>query len=339
VGKSVESIQKKLLQRLKELGLPSAAIIGAFSSLAKAEPPGATKSASPLIQINLSKPFSPFYRYNPALVLGEPASIFAHSLLGVAIGGSDRIYAIGDEQVWIFEPDGRLARKWKAPEGASCLTVGQDERIWIGIPGHVEIYGKDGHRLGGFAVGGANRPAAVTSIKLLRDQVLIADSTARLIRRYNVDGKPMGELGTKGQPGFMLPNRSLDIAVDSNGMVWATDPGRHRISTWSLDGARVGYFGKFGHQNAEDFVGCCNPVNIAIAPDGKIVAGEKVAARVKVYSPEGKLLALIGSEHFDPGCSHFYLAVDSKGRIIIADHMRLKVKIFAPDTNEFVKAL
>ena len=70
-------------------------------------------------------------------------------------------------------------------------------------------------------------------------------------------------------------------------------------------------------------------MNIAVAPDGKIITAEKVIARVKVFDAAGKLLALIGPEHFDPQCIHLYLAVDSKGRIFVADPMRLEVKVFS----------
>jgi hypothetical protein len=337
VGASAESKQKKLLQRLKALGLPSAATIGAFFSLAKTGQPKAPQPSSPLLQITLSKPSVSSYGYKLDLVLGESAALFSRSLIGIAAGAKDRFYVLGDGSVFLFEPGGSLVRKWKAPEGTSCLTVGPDEKIWVGVPGRVEIYSSQGDRQGGFAVGEQHKPAAVTSIKILGGQVLVADAAARIIRVCSLDGKQMGALGTKGQPGFMLPNRSLDIAVDATGIIWATDPGRHRITSWNLDGVRTGYFGKFGQQKAEDFVGCCNPVNIAIAPDGKIVAGEKVAARVKVYSPEGRLLAIIGPEHFDPRCLHFHLAVDSKGRILVADPMCLKVKVFSPDANPGVR--
>jgi hypothetical protein len=81
--------------------------------------------------------------------------------------------------------------------------------------------------------------------------------------------------------------------------------------------------------NPEDFVGCCNPVNLASTPDGKVVTGEKMVARVKVYEPDGKLLAVIGPENFDPNCIHIHLAVDSKGRILAADPVRRQVNIFS----------
>ena len=71
--------------------------------------------------------------------------------------------------------------------------------------------------------------------------------------------------------GFMLPNKWLDIDVDAGGVVYATDTGRHQVTSWTLDGAPVGKFGRFGMLNAEDFVGCCNPVNLALLPDGGIV--------------------------------------------------------------------
>jgi hypothetical protein len=74
-------------------------------------------------------------------------------------------------------------------------------------------------------------------------------------------------------------------------------------------------------------------VNLAILPGGNIVTAEKVATRIKVFSPAGKLLALIGPEHFDPGCVHLHLAVDSKGRILVADPVRKQVQIFSASSS------
>jgi hypothetical protein len=78
----------------------------------------------------------------------------------------------------------------------------------------------------------------------------------------------------------------------------------------------------------EDFVGCCNPVNLATAPDGSIVTAEKVAARVKVFGRDRALLAVIGPEHFDPMCRHIHVAVDSTGRIVTADPERRTIAVF-----------
>jgi hypothetical protein len=117
--------------------------------------------------------------------------------------------------------------------------------------------------------------------------------------------------------------------VDTQGIVRAGDTGRHRVTSWKLDGEPLGYFGKFGQKNPEDFTGCCNPVNLAVTPDGMVVTAEKANARVKVYEPGGRLLAVIGSEYFDNSCSNVHLAVDSKGRILTGDPVRREIKIFS----------
>jgi hypothetical protein len=199
----------------------------------------------------------------------------------------------------------------------------------------VENYDAEGRRAGGFAAGDKDQPAAVTQIKAFGKEILVADAAARIIRRYDAKGAQLGLIGTANKTGsFMLPNKWLDFDVDAKGVVRATDTGRHQVSAWGLDGSRLGAFGKFGMQNPEDFVGCCNPVNVALTPDGKVVTGEKMVARVKVYSPEGKLLTIIGPENFDAKCVNIHLAVDSKGRILAADPVRRVVQVFSPAVRD-----
>jgi hypothetical protein len=344
-SKEKSAKRKALLERLNKSSFPPAALVGAFTSFANAafrahpEPQKKTPENASLVQISLSGPqpsAAPTHfeiEYSPALVLGTASSArtFRSSLSGIAVDAKDRIYVLGDGEVSTFAPNGDMLRSWKAPQGAACIGIGTDEKIYLGLSGRVEIYSAAGTRIGGFAAGENGRPAGVTSVKPWNQEILVADAAAKRIRRYDQNGKQIGEIGTQNKTGgFMLPNRSLDIDVDAGGAVLATDPGRHRVTSWSLDGTPAGHFGKFGLTKPEDFVGCCNPVNLAIAPDGKIVTAEKVISRVKVYSREGKLLALIGPEHFDPKCIHLHLAVDSKGRILVGDPVRLQVKIFSP---------
>jgi len=270
-------------------------------------------------------------RYTPSATLPGrgSASEFRRSLDGVAVGAGRVIHALGDDEVRVFDANGTVARSWKAPEKATCLAVGADGRVYVGSPGRVDVYDGTGKHTGGFAAGAKGQPADVTAIKVLRENVLVADAGARLIRRFDANGVERGLIGNQLKTGsFMLPNRSLDIDVDSAGAVYATDTGRHRVTSWTLDGAPIAAFGRFGQAKPEDFVGCCNPVNIALAPDGCVVTAEKVAARVKVFGPDRTLLAVIGPEHFDPMCIHIHLAVDSNGRIVAADPVRRTMTVF-----------
>jgi hypothetical protein len=339
---------KGFLERFRESRFPPAAIVGAFSSFvsaafgARREGSAGPPAVSPLIQTGLSSqkgaapapsPGDFEVEYSLSLVLGTRASAnpFRLSLSGVAVGPKDRIYALGDGEVRIFEPGGDLFRHWKAPEKASCLAVDPEDCVYIGVLGRVEIFNSLGRPLGSLAVGEAGGFADVTAVKTFGKEILVADATARFIRRYDANGKQLGEIGTQNKTrSFMLPNHSLDMDVDAKGVVRATDSGRHQVTSWILDGSPMGKFGKFGLSRPEDFVGCCNPVNIALAPDGKIITAEKVVARVKVYDPSGRLLAVIGQEHFDQRCVHLHLAVDSRKRIVVADPVQLEVKVFAP---------
>jgi hypothetical protein len=333
-----------ILERLQKSSFPLAAVLGAFTAFISSafkttkETPRKSQANVALVKLNFS-PTSPValsrqfeLNYSLALNVGASSSRpFRNSLLGIAVDDGDNLFALGDGEVRIFDPSGKIIRSWKAPEGALCLAVGSGDRICFGRSGHVEIYEASGRSLQSFAAGEPGKPAIITAIKFFGQEILAADAAARIIRRYDSKGQQIGIIGTQGKnQGFMLPNKSLDIAVDAKGVIRATDPGRHLVTAWTMDGKAIGRFGKFGMANPEDFVGCCNPVNLAITTAGNIVTAEKVAARIKVFDSEGKLLALIGPEHFDPQCRHIYLAADSKGRILAADTIRLEIKIFAP---------
>ncbi len=341
-----EMAQTGLLERFRKSWFPPAAVVGAFSAFVAAafrvrpspKAPGRS-SASPrvpgpsVLPVLSPSPAGPLEReYALSLFLGGSTSAhpFLRSLTGVAIGAGDRIYALGDGEIRIFESKGELVGTWKAPENAACLTVTADGVVYIGAADRVEIYDVGGIRRAGFTAGEKGRPATVTAIKVVQKEILVADAAARFIRRYDSSGNQSGTIGTNNKTGgFMLPNRWLDFDVDTKGIVHATDTGRHQVTAWTLGGSPVGAFGKFGMSRFEDFVGCCNPVNLAVTPDDKIVTAEKMVARVKVYETDGKLLALIGPEHFEPNCTHIYLAVDSKGRILAADPVRRAIRVFS----------
>ena len=270
--------------------------------------------------------------YSQSAVLGGAASPdrFLRSLTGIAVGPVDVICVLGDDEIRVFDPRGNRLRSGQAPAHAGCLAVGPDGRVYVGSPDRIDVYDAGGTHVTGFTAGEKDKPADVTAIAVVGTDILVADASARIIRRYGPDGRPRGLIGNQNKTGgFILPNRSLDVGVDARGVVYATDTGRHQVTAWALDGSPLGKFGKFGMSAPEDFVGCCNPVNVALTPDGKVVTGEKMVARVKVYDPDGTLLAVIGPEHFDPSTTHIHLAVDSRGRILAADPVRREVKVFS----------
>jgi len=270
--------------------------------------------------------------YAPVATIGGTAAAppFKRSLLDVALGPGDEVFAMGDGLVRQFAADGRALAQWPVTDTADCLTVASDGRVFVAGAGRVDIYGAAGARIGGFAVGDAAKPASLTAIRVLGTDVLVADASARLVWRVDAAGRVVNRIGDQQKTkAFILPNGRLDLAVAADGTVLVTDTGRHRVTFWALDGTPAGAFGKFGMADPADFVGCCNPVNLAVTLDGTIVTGEKMIPRVKVFERDGRLIGYIGPEHFDRMVTQIHLAVDSRGRILAGDPVRRTITVFA----------
>ena len=62
----------------------------------------------------------------------------------------------------------------------------------------------------------------------------------------------------------------------------------------------------------------------------KWIVSEKAGPRVKVYDPEGNLLAVVADDVFDPGAKNMDLAIDSRGRLYVADTVTLEICVFEP---------
>lgn len=331
------------LDRLGRSWFPPAAAIAAFAAFTAAAYRGRSTGPPPPPQVRpprtdpipslLPAPVLDLpRRYAESAILGGAASLhpFRRALAGVAVGGSTRIHALGDDEVRVYDAGGQLVGRWPVPEGSACLAAAGDGRVFVGSLGRVDVFDAEGRHAGGFTSGDVGKPAAVTAIRLFEDQILVADATARFIRRYDATGRQTGEVGSRNKTGgFILPNGWLDFGVSASGVVYAADPGRHRVTAWDLDGTALGGFGGFNQRDPRGFVGCCNPVNVALTPDGKIVTGEKMVARVKVYEPDGTLLAVIGPEHFDQMNTHLHLDVDADGRVVVADPERREVRVFS----------
>jgi len=128
-----------------------------------------------------------------------------------------------------------------AGDGAECLAVATDGRVYVAGAGRVEVFESGGRRIGGFVVGDAAKPPIVSAIAVRGTDVLVADASARIVRRFDAAGRQQNLIGDQGKTKtFMLPNGRLDLNVDAAGVVRVTDTGRHQVTAWTLGGAPIG---------------------------------------------------------------------------------------------------
>jgi sugar lactone lactonase YvrE len=261
---------------------------------------------------------------------GTGRAEFADALRGLAIGAKDQVYAVGDCDLKVFLPEGKWLRGWPTERPGYSVAVRASGTVYVGQAGQVQIFDPTGKLLDTWR--DADRLGLVTAIGFAGADVLLADAKERCIRRYDGAGKHRSDIGKgAGRRGFFIPNGHLDYAVDAENVIHAPNPGKHRVERYSLSGKLLGRFGRFDGRDPAGFSGCCNPTNIALTPEGLIVVTVKAEPGVKVYNAEGKLLAVISADEFDPRCKNMDVAVDSQGRIYVIDTARLHIGVYAPD--------
>ena len=264
---------------------------------------------------------------------GITPSQFHHALRGLAVDAAGHVYAVGDRVVRVYDEEGAVTGQWDTGLPGECVTLDPSGRVWVGEREQVEIFSLEGDRLDTWRDPG--QLGMVTAIGFGGGDVFVADATARWVRRYDAEGHLLNNIGdTHRKGGFHIPNGVVDFAVDDAGVVHVANPGMHRVERYAPDGTLLGRFGHFDGQDPAGFPGCCNPTNLTVDGGGRVIVSEKAGPRVKVYEPDGQLLAVVAEDAFDPTAKNMDLAVDDAGRLYVVDTATLQICVFEPTSKE-----
>jgi hypothetical protein len=262
----------------------------------------------------------------------------------IAVDSEGSVYVAGDRAVRILAESGNLLGEIELSDAPRCLTVVADGNIYIGLKDRVEVYDSQGQHQASWDSLGSD--AILTGIAVSQDNVFVADAGNRVVVRYDTAGNLVSHIGKKDPdrdiPGFVIPSPYFDLAVPRDGLLRVVNPGRLRVEAYTLDGDLEFWWGK-ASAAVEGFCGCCNPVNIAVLPDGGFVTCEKGLVRVKVYDGEGEFVGVVAGPAQlvrDGECrvcdlpeecqaGGFDVAADATGRIFVLDTIDNVVRIFA----------
>jgi hypothetical protein len=173
--------------------------------------------------------------------------------------------------------------------------------------------------------------ALITSLAASERFLFVADAVRRTVERLDTGGRDLGRIADAPDAAthFVVPSPFLDLALARGDVLWVTNPGRHRIESYTLDGQALAAVGASG-ASIEGFCGCCNPTHIAALPDGRLVTSEKGLPRVKVLRPSGELDCVVAAgEKLAAGLVGLDLAVDEAGRVLVLDPRARAVRVFA----------
>jgi hypothetical protein len=287
-------------------------------------------------------------RIDPNLIIYEesakPIKTGFANTHSIAVDSKDSVYVAGDKAIRIFARSGNRLGEIKLDDTPRCLTVTTDGTIYTGMKDHVEVYDAQGKQKASWD--GLGRNAILTSIVTTEDNVLVADAGNRIVIRYDIEGNIINKIGKRDTfqniPGFVIPSPYFDLAMPKDGLLRAVNPGRLRIEAYTLDGDIEFWWGS-PTAAIEGFCGCCNPVNIAVLPDGGFVTCEKGLVRIKIYNSAGSFVGVVaGPEQFGAGgtskicmfpeecqTAGFDVAVDSEGRVFVLDTVDNIVKVFS----------
>ncbi|HDP35347.1 MAG TPA: hypothetical protein ENN29_09590 [Candidatus Hydrogenedentes bacterium] len=214
-----------------------------------------------------------------ALELENPAAL--------AVDNNGHILIAGEGALLVLdEAGGELARR--EIEGRPyCAAVAPDGVIYLGMRDHVAACSPEGDVLAAWDM--LNERAWLTSIVADENHVFVADSGNARVYVYDHSGTRHTVIGERdpeqGLHGFVVPSHYFEVALDTTGALWATNPGKLGLEKYREDGALLGAWHQPGF-DIDKFPGCCNPVHIAFKSDGALVAAEKGINRVKVFAAD-----------------------------------------------------
>jgi hypothetical protein len=260
----------------------------------------------------------------------------------IAVGPDDRLYVATRAAIEIIDPaQGKIGDIPLSSPGR-CVAVAEDGTTYAGLRTHIEVF--NAKRQFVAAWDPPTKKAWLTGLCVRASDVFVADSAGRVIYRYDRSGKLLGRIGeknaTRNIPGLIVPSPYLDVKLGQDGLLRINNPGRHCVHVFTPDGDLELSWGK-PSLTIEGFCGCCNPVGIALLPDGRCVTTEKGMPRVKVYSTDRTLESVVAGpdlfrENGRPGqltdqsdgtLGGLDSAVDSQGRVCIMDPVARDLRI------------
>lgn len=251
-------------------------------------------------------------------------------LYGITCDKNNRIYVCGENRVAVFDSTGKFQSGFTVEGVAHCITLDEKGQIYLGMQDHLEIYDPSGRLIKKWVSPGDR--SVISSVAVSENFVYIADAGFKIVHQYDRSGNFIRKTGekdpSKNIPGFVIPSPYFDLGMGRNGELWVVNPGRHRFEQYTEEGDLVTSWG-LSSMAMEGFCGCCNPSNFAILSDGSFVTSEKGIERIKVYFPDGRFRCVVATpDMFTEGTKGLDLAVDSKDRILVLDPEKNQVRIF-----------
>lgn len=249
----------------------------------------------------------------------------------LAVGTDGKLYIAGTNAVQVLDADGNAVEKIEIDGSPTSIALAPSGDILLGIRDRISIIRSADSTKTDWP--GLGPRAYITSIVANDTDVYAADAGNRVVLRFGMDGTLKARIGEadpkRDVPGLQVPSPYLDVALDSDGTLWVSNPGLLGLESYRDNGDLITSWYR-PSLKLDGFSGCCNPSEIAFRSDGKLITCEKGLVRVKVYdATSGEFEELIaGSKLFPRQLAVRDLAVDNRDRILVLDPRYNAIRIF-----------
>jgi hypothetical protein len=212
----------------------------------------------------------------------------------IALGPQNRLYLAAGKYVTALDGEGARLTELACTGPVRCLGVTGEGTLYAGLRDRVEVYDLQGNRQAQWDRL-AGKPF-LTGIAVGANDLFAADAGNRVVHRYDRSGRSIRRIGERDTAhdiaGFVVPSPFLDVEIAPDGLLRVNNPGRHRVEAYTFDGDLEFAWGR-PSAAIDGFIGCCNPVNLALLPDGRCVTFEKGLPRVKIYRADGTFESVV----------------------------------------------
>lgn len=255
------------------------------------------------------RPHGLLYDDNDRLIIADPGARVVHCM-----DSRQGVYTVIGE-----EPNSPL----RTPIG-----VAEDDhgRLYItdSTSGTVYRYDFAGRTLAPFVARTLKRPTGIAWDRVSR-LLYIVETGANQVIAVDEQGVERVRFGVK-KDGTALFNHPTDIAVDTAGKLYVTDPLNYRIRVFSSDGQLLSEFGRMG-----DSPGDLNkPKGVAVDSEGHIFVNDSLLDAVQIFDGAGAFLLPFGQAGVGKG--DFWMPsgiwIDRQNYIFVADTYNQRVQVF-----------
>lgn len=196
------------------------------------------------------------------------------------------IYAAAENTVTRYSQVGEALGEFKVKDLIRDIAI-YDDKIYLLHPTKLSVYSLAGEPLNGWEA--CSFESDYCQMTVFEGGVFVTDAANKNICKYTLDGAFRRFI--ESPQGFIVPSYSFGI-TNINGVVYCSNPGRHKVESYTAEGDFIASFGSTGNANGS-FSGCCNPVHLTSTASGDIITSKKGLPRISCYSHDGQYHATL----------------------------------------------